>query len=325
MNWLLKVALCGICAAVCMVSASSCGKSKPAANGVRHIAVSIPSADHGWTGGIVWWAQKAKAELGGDGTQYAIEVVTAKDSTEQVNQIESLLTAGKLDALVVLPHEPGPLTNICAQARENGVFLVVVDRNLTRPVQNITVAGDNRGFGKTCAEVLASQLNGQGDIVVMEGVPCAVNSDRVEAFREVIAKYPGIHILDSQPANWDPAQGLKVMETFLQKFPKIDAVWTGDDDVLLGALKAYRESGRGDIRCFIGGAGSKAVNKMVMDREPLVPANVTYPPKMIYHGVEQAIRGLASATPVEGEKIIIPADVITPENAAQFYFPEAIY
>ena len=23
------------------------------------IGVSIPSADHGWTGGIVWWAKKA--------------------------------------------------------------------------------------------------------------------------------------------------------------------------------------------------------------------------------------------------------------------------
>lgn len=323
MNWILKVALCGGCAALCLFLSSSCGKSSPG-NEVRRIGVSIPSADHGWTGGIVWWAQKAKAELEAAHPGVAIEVVTAKDSTEQVNQIESLMATG-LKALVVLPHEPGPLTNVCAQARENGIFLVVVDRNLTRQVQNITVAGDNAGFGRTCAEVMARQLDGHGDIVIMEGVPCAVNSDRVNAFKEVMAKYPGIRIMDSQPANWDTAQALKVMESFLQKYPRIDAVWTGDDDVLVGALKAYRESGRSDIKCFIGGAGSKVINKMVMDRDPLVPANVTYPPKMIYSGVEQAIRGLSSAVPIDGEVITIPAEVITPENAAQYYFPDSIY
>ncbi len=325
MNWILKTLLWGGCAVVCLILANSCGKSNTDdANGVTRIGVSIPSADHGWTGGIVWWAQKAKAELEKANPGVVIEVVTAKDSTEQVNQIESLMATG-IKALVVLPHEPGPLTNVCSQVRDNGIFLVVVDRNLTKPVQNITVAGDNPGFGRTCAEVLAKQLNYAGDIVIMEGVQCAVNTDRVTAFREVMAKYPKIKIMDSQPTNWDTAQALKVMESYLQKYPKIDAVWTGDDDVLLGALKAYKESGRSDIKCFIGGAGSKVVNKMVLDRDPLVPANVTYPPKMIYHGVEQAIRGLNSATPINGEVITIPADIITPENAAQFYFPDSIY
>jgi ribose transport system substrate-binding protein len=321
----LKIALWACCAVVCLIFANSCGKSTPAdAAGVTRIGVSIPSADHGWTGGIVWWAQKAKAELEKANPGIVIEVVTAKDSTEQVNQIESLMATG-IKALVVLPHEPGPLTNVCSQVRDNGIFLVVVDRNLTKPVQNITVAGDNPGFGRTCAEVLAKQLNYAGDIVIMEGVQCAVNTDRVNAFREVMAKYPNIKIMDSQPTNWDTAQALKVMESFLQKYPKIDAVWTGDDDVLLGALKAYKESGRKDVKCFIGGAGSKVVNKMVLDKDPLVPANVTYPPKMIYHGVEQAIRGLNSATPINGEVITIPADIITPENAADFYFPDSIY
>ena len=66
-------------------------------------------------------------------------------------------------------------------------------------------------------------------------------------------------------------------------------MWTGDDDVLTGALKAYEESKRKDIRFFIGGAGSKTIVKRVLDKDPLVPFNVTYPPRMIAYGVEHAV------------------------------------
>lgn len=107
------------------------------------------------------------------------------------------------------------------------------------------------GFGRTCAEEMAKKLDGKGDILIMEGIPCEVNTLRVNAFREVMKKYPGIRILESQASYWSTEKGLKLMENFLQKYPKIDAVWAGDDDVLLGALKAYEESGRKDIRLMI--------------------------------------------------------------------------
>ena len=333
MHYIIKSLICAAVAGTCLFLANGCSKKTDEPNRAtsgatpakaKRIGISIPSADHGWTGGVVWWAERAKAELAIANPGLSIEIVTAKDSTEQVNQIETLLSKG-IDALVVLPHEPGPLTNVCASVKDSGALLVVVDRGLTREVQDIAVVGDNPGFGRVCGEQLAKVLGGQGAVVIMEGVPCQVNTDRVEAFKAVMANYPDIQVLDSQPANWDTAQGLKVMEAFLQKYPKIDAVWTGDDDVLLGALKAYEESGRSDVKCFIGSGGNKLINKKVLDRDPLIPVNVTYPPKMIYVGVEEAIAALNGATDGLPKKVVVPADVITPENAAEFYFPESIY
>ena len=55
-SWLL-----GIVAAVAVVLLNNCGKQS--GSGKQIIGVSIPSADHGWTGGVVWWAEKAKAEM----------------------------------------------------------------------------------------------------------------------------------------------------------------------------------------------------------------------------------------------------------------------
>ncbi len=309
------------CAAA-LFAAAGCGKKQD--DGKIKVAISIPSADHGWTGGVVWWAEQVKREMEAKDPDVKVLISTARDSAEQVSKIENMLVQD-VDALVLLPQEPAPLTGICEQAVKKGVYLVVVDRGLTKEVQNLTIAGDNAGFGRTCAEEMAKQLGGKGDILIMEGIPCEVNTLRVDAFREVMKKYPGIRILESQTSYWSTEKGLKLMENFLQKYPKIDAVWAGDDDVLLGALKAYEESGRRDIKLMIGGGGAKSVVKKVLDRDPLVPFNVTYPPRMIAYGVEYAVAHL-KGKPKTGEKrVTIPADVITPKNAKFFYYPNSIY
>ena len=311
-------------AALLTLALTSCGESDSSAKKVR-IGVSIPAADHGWTGGVVWYAEKAKRDLEKSDPNLEITVSTARDAAEQVSKIENLLVR-KIDALVVLPQEPGPLTAICEQARKQGVYLVTVDRGLDKEVQNLNVAGDNAGFGRAAAQALAGALKGKGDIVVMEGIPCVVNSDRVNAFREEIAKYPDIRILESQSAYWDTEKGLKLMENFLQKYPKIDAVWVGDDDVLIGAYKALQESGRKDVKLMLGGGGSKVIIKKVLDRDPIVSMTVTYPPRMIEDGIRAAVQAIREGKQHEpAARLVVPSEIITQENAKSYYYPDSIY
>ena len=317
----MKRILGGLIALIALATLlAGCGESASK----QRIGISIPSADHGWTGGVVWWAQQAKAAIEKEHPELEVIVSTARDAAEQVDKIENLMSMG-IKALVVLPHEPGPLTGICEQAKQGGAYLVVVDRGLTKPVADMTVVGDNPGFGRAAAEAMAAKLGGKGDIVIMEGIPCQVNTDRVNGFRETLAKYPGIRVLESQAANWDTEKGLKLMENFLQKYPKIDGLWTGDDDVLLGALKAYEESGRKDIRCCIGGAGAKTIVKRVLEGDPLVSFDVTYPPRMIEIGARHAADILTGAPRPAEKRLVIEAEIISAANAKDFYFPDSIF
>jgi ribose transport system substrate-binding protein len=294
------------------------------------IGVSIPSADHGWTGGIVWWAQKAINDWNEKDPDVEFFLVTADGPAKQVGDVEDLMVKG-IDALVILAHDSAPLTPIVELVYNEGIFVVSVDRGLTKPVENVYVAGDNPGMGRVSGEWMAKALNGKGKIVVLEGIPCVINSERVDAFNEVIAKYPGIEILDSQPANWSTQKGLEIMENYLQKYDEIDAVWAQDDDVLKGVLQAYKESGRNDIKFFLGGAGSKEMIKKVMDNDPLVKADVTYPPSMIATGISMAVMAMRGEQ-LNGfyqhqipSKIILAAELIVPENAEEYYFPESIF
>ncbi len=294
------------------------------------IGVSIPSADHGWTGGIVWWAQQAIKDWNQKDPDVTFFLVTADSPAKQVGDVEDLMVK-EIDALVILAHDSAPLTPIVEKAYNEGIFIVSVDRGLTKPVENVYVAGDNPGLGRVSAEWMVKEMNGKGKIVVLEGIPCVINSERVDAFNAVMAQYPGIEILDSQPAYWSTQRGLEIMENYLQKYDKIDAVWAQDDDVLKGVLQAYKESGRNDIKLFLGGAGSKDIIKMVMDGDPLVRADVTYPPSMIATGISMAVMAMRGEH-LNGfyqnqipSKIILAAELIVPENAVEYYTPESIF
>ena len=231
------------------------------------IGISIPAATHGWTGGVVWSAEQAKKNLEAKNPDLQVILTSSANTADQVNRIENLI-ARDVDALVVLAQEPGPITDICARAKEQGIFLVVVSNPLDKPVQDVFVNGDNRSFGAAAAKAMGQLLGGKGEILMMEGVPCPINKDRVDSFREVLAaEFPGIRILESQASWWNTEKGLALMENFLQKYPKIDAVWAGDDDVLVGALKAYEESGRKTLEQVVNDLNSRGYHSLTINAD----------------------------------------------------------
>lgn len=321
--------LLGTLIMVAFVMAISLPGTSLAADKIK-IGISIPSADHGWTGGIVWWAQKAVEEWTQKDADVEFFVVTADSPAKQVGDVEDLMVKG-INALVILPHDSAPLTPVVEEVYNSGVYTVVVDRGLIKEAQHVYIAGDNPGLGRVSAEWMAKAMEGKGKIVVLEGIPCVINTERVEAFKAVMAKYPDIEIMDSQPAYWSTQKGLEIMENYLQKYDKIDAVWAQDDDVLKGVLQAYKESGRNDIKLFLGGAGSKDIVKMVIDGDPLVRADVTYPPSMIATAISLAVKGI-KGIPLDGfyqmkipSRVILASELIVPENANDYYYPDSVF
>jgi ribose transport system substrate-binding protein len=287
------------------------------------IGVSIPAADHGWTAGVVYWANQAKAQVEKAYPNLTVIVKTAKDPAEQANQIQDLVTVNKIDALVILPYESAPLTKPVADVKKQGVFVVVVDRGLTDPsIQDVYVAGDNPGMGRVSGEYVAQKLNGQGKIVVLRGIPTVIDNQRYDAFMEVMKQHPGIEVLDAQYANWNRDDGFKVMQDFLTRFPQIDAVWAQDDDIAVGVLRAIQQANRTDIQFVLGGAGMKEFIKKIMDGDPLVPADVLYPPNMVATAVNVAAMHYVSGSAVLGT-YIVAAPLVTKDNASQYYFPNS--
>jgi len=322
---LLSLSLLAACGSGGTEPAPSATASTVAAAPKIKIGVSVPAADHGWTAGVVWWAKEAMA-LNPD-VEWLFQ--TAETPDKQIQDIENMMTQG-VDGLVVLATESAPLTPIAKQAHENGILIVNVDRGFLEPVADIFLEGDNASFGRKSAEFIVDRLDGKGKVVILEGIPCTVNTARVDAAMEVFNANPGIEIVGRDTGMWNRQKSLDVMQNILVQAPEIDAVWASDDDMALGAEQAIVEAGRQDEMWILGGAGMKDIVKRVMDKDPMYPADITYPPSMIATGIQMAVSVLEDGNREEIMKfmpqhLLIDVELILPENAKRHYFPDSVF
>lgn len=286
------------------------------------VGVSIPAATHGWAGGMNFHAQAAVERLEEVYPQLDFVLATAADPAEQVADIEDMVATRGIDALVVLPFESEPLTGPVKAVADQGIWVTVVDRGLSEPgIEDLYVAGDNPGFGRVSGEFMVSQLPEGGQIVALRGIPTAIDNERVQGFEEAIAG-SGIEVLGMEHGNWNRDDSFTVMQDFLSRYPQIDAVWASDDDMAVGVLAAIEAAGRSDVQFVLGGAGMKEMIARTRDGDPMIPANVTYPPAMIATAIELTAVGLVSSAPVSGT-FTIGSVLVTPENADQYYFPDS--
>jgi len=139
-----------------------------------------------------------------------------------------------------------------------------------------------------------------------------------EGFDAAIKKYPGIKVLASQPANYNQAQGLKVMENYLQAYPgQIDAVYAHNDQMAFGALIAIENAKipAGKIKVY-GSNGSTDAIKKIMDGE--MEASPLY-----RHGADEAVQtvlALIDNKPVQ-KMVLLAPEMIARDNAKDYYQP----
>lgn len=288
------------------------------------VGVSIPAADHGWTAGLKYWATQATK----DHPEIDWIIQDAAEPTKQISDLENMKSEG-VDAVVVVATESEAVTPIAQKLHDAGILIVNVSGGFTKPVADVFIEGDNKAFGRESAEYMVKKLGGKGKIAILEGLPMTVNTDRVNAALEVFKAYPGIQIVGRGEADWNRQKAEKVMESLLVNNPQIDAVWAADDDMALGVETALKAAGRDKNIWILGGGGMKDIVKRVMDRDPLYPGDITYPPSMVGFGVETAAAmlqaGKDKAKEYTPKHVLIDLDLVTPENAKQYYFPDSIY
>ncbi len=286
------------------------------------IGVAIPSATHGFMGGLNWHAQQSIERMRQVYPDIEWVLSTAGDAAKQVNDIEDMMATRDIDGLVVLPFESEPLTAPVKAVKEAGKWVTVVDRGLSEPgIEDLYVAGDNTAFGRVAGEWFRDNLGEGKKIVVLRGIPTTLDNERVAAFQAAL-EGSGVEILDMQHGNWNRDDAFKVMQDYLTKYPQIDGVWAADDDMAMGVMEAIAAAGREGEMVVVGGAGMKEIVKRIMDKDPMLPVNVTYPPAQISAAIEMTALAFVSDAPMTG-RYIIESQLITPENAERFYFPDS--
>jgi ribose transport system substrate-binding protein len=286
------------------------------------IGVSIPAADHGWTAGVVFHAERVAKLLMAEHPGLNVIVKTSPDAASQANAVQDLATQG-IDALVILPSDPDPLVNAIKEIKDAGKFVALVDRapsNNDDSVRDLYVAGNNPALGEVAGKYIKENTP-DAEVVVIRGLPIPIDQQRQDGFDKGIAG-SNVKVLDRQYGNWNRDDAFKVMQDYLTKYQKIDVVWCQDDDMAVGVLQAIEQAKRTDIQYVIAGAGSKDMVKKVMDGDKLIPVDVLYPPAMVGTAMEMTAANFYDQVPVRGT-YILDATLITKDNAKDFYFADS--
>lgn len=213
------------------------------------------------------------------------------DSSVQSNQIEDLITQ-KVDLIIINPVDSTAISSSVQKANEANIPVICVDRGSEDGEVLSLVASNNVEGGKMAGEFILEKVGENAEVIQLEGIPGASSTrERGQGFAE--ATEGKINLVASQPANFDRAEGLTVMENLLQAHPDVKAVFSQNDEMALGAIEAIKASGKDIV--VVGFDGNDDAVEAVKNGE--LAATVAQQPKeMGKLAMENAINHLKGET-----------------------------
>ncbi len=121
------------------------------------------------------------------------------DATKQVEIFESVI-ARKPAAIAVSPNDPSTVTASIKKAMDQGIPVITWDADAPDSARILYIGTDNVAAGRTAGEEMAKAIGMKGKIAIIDGALTALNAQqRVQGFKEAIAKYPDIQIVADEP------------------------------------------------------------------------------------------------------------------------------
>jgi ribose transport system substrate-binding protein len=270
-------------------------------------------------------AQDAAKRLGVNLTVQAAE--REVDVDKQMQIIENLIQTG-VKVLIVTPSGSKEIAPAIAKANQAGIKVVIVDTRVDPQAAkdagihiDTYIGSDNYEGGKIAGRYLVEATAGKANVGVLEGIPGHETGDqRLRGFRDAIKDAKGVKVVASQTANWERDQGFTVFQNMLEANPEIDAVFSANDMMALGAVEAIAAKGKtGKIKVV----GYDAVDdaKKAISEGTIVASVAQFPSEMGRVGVESADK-LLKGQPVPAEQLV-RIDLVTKDAPAASPSPRA--
>jgi ribose transport system substrate-binding protein len=273
------------------------------------------------------WREAMDSQLAAAAEAYPdIEVIfqdAAQDNADQVSDVENLLTQG-IDLLIISPNEAAPLNDIVAEAWNDCVPVIVLDRNLVDMNYSMFIGADNVAIGEAAGEYAANWCaeNDRPDCVIaeirgLEGAPPA--QDRGDGFRQGLAA-GGLsedNIVFSQNADWLRERAVPAAAAAFQTYPDLDILYGHNDPMAEGAYIAAEDAGIDLSRVlFIGIDALPTPDGGIMSvLEGRLGVTFVYPT-----GGRQAIEWanlILTQHVVPPRWVVLPFDTVDPSNAQE--------
>jgi ribose transport system substrate-binding protein len=179
------------------------------------------------------------------GVQVVNYVTSTADSVSEQNKLVDDAIKDKPDAIVFVPVKFTEADS--AVKKINAALIPLVNAN--EPLVNASIVGyvgtNDVSLARETGRYLLKALNGSGSVVILDGPDANFTAQgRGQGFRDVIKEFPDVKLLDGKPANYQRAEGKKVVAGFLSKFSHVDGILAGNDPMAMGAVDALKAANR---------------------------------------------------------------------------------
>ena len=282
------------------------------------IGFSQDTMDHPWRAYMVTSAE-AQAEKYPEIKEF-IFTDAGGSNEKQIADVEDLISRG-VDLIMMSPREAQALVPAVEAIKTAGIPLVVLDREIVGEDYNVFIGGNNLQIGDELGKYTAANAPEGFKYLELEGIPGATPTiQRHEGFTAQIEG--SAERLDAQPANYDLAPAIPIMEDWLTKYKgEFQVIYAHNDPMILGAINVLKEAGYQPGEVFLVGVdGQREAFEAI--KEGWLQATAIYATGGAL-GLDMAVRVLKGES--VPKRIITETPVITAENVDDFYDPDSQY
>jgi ribose transport system substrate-binding protein len=176
------------------------------------------------------------------------------DSNTQTNQITDLINQ-HVSALILNPINANAIVPIVKEANKRGIPVFTLDRGAACGSCQVNfLETNNVQLGKEGADFIADQLKQRygtikGNVVDLEGLlGTTAGDEREKGFSDEFVALqkdnPDLKLIARQAADFDADKGFNITTQLLAAHQDIDAIFNGNDDNAVGAIRAIRQANR---------------------------------------------------------------------------------
>lgn len=180
-----------------------------------------------------------------------IEVVApivSNNNDEQIQLVQQAIAKRK-DILILTPADSKGIAPAVTELNNAKIPVINLNTKINndsgRAKSETFVVADNIMCATLCANELARLTGGVGEAIILQGPSGGqVTIDLTKGAEDTFAKFPNIKIVDKKMANFDRATGYKVTQDMLITYPNLKIIFSCNDEMALGAVKAVEEVGK---------------------------------------------------------------------------------
>jgi len=183
------------------------------------------------------------------------------DVARQIAQMEDLIQQ-EVDAIIIWPTNGEAVIPAVRKAHQAGIPVVVTNSNIAEagfPFVATFSGPDNITQGARSAEIMCDRfielgIENEAKVVHITGQPGYTTAiERAQGFNDRLPEVcPNVEQIDEQPGDWNREKSQQVMEAFLVQYDDIDGVYSGDDNMGVGAMNAAIAADRVEGITFVG-------------------------------------------------------------------------